>query len=121
MITTPPGPEFVKNDDQSGAKSGDHTQHVSKSSNPSRSTARTRGTQRDDVRRPERTQASSSVQEQQPLRRKLRIGHHRGHSDAPACTPDQPSGASSFRSPPCHDTSLTEPTPSDSSPSAARG
>jgi hypothetical protein len=26
MITTPPGPEFVKNDDQSGAKSGDHTQ-----------------------------------------------------------------------------------------------
>jgi len=26
MITTPLGPEFVKNDDQSGAKSGDHTQ-----------------------------------------------------------------------------------------------
>ena len=26
MITTPAGPEFVKNDDQSGAKSGDHTQ-----------------------------------------------------------------------------------------------
>jgi glycerate kinase len=25
MITTPLGPEFVKNDDQSGAKSGDHT------------------------------------------------------------------------------------------------
>ena len=26
MITTPLGPEFVKNDDQSGAKPGDHTQ-----------------------------------------------------------------------------------------------
>ena len=25
MITTPPGPKFVKNDNQSGAKSGDHT------------------------------------------------------------------------------------------------
>ena len=25
MITTPPGPKFVKNNDQSGAKSGDHT------------------------------------------------------------------------------------------------
>ena len=25
MITTPPGPKFVKNDGQSGAKSGDHT------------------------------------------------------------------------------------------------
>jgi len=29
MITTPLGPEFVKNDDQSGAKSGDHTHVVS--------------------------------------------------------------------------------------------
>ena len=26
MITTPAGPKFVKNNDQSGAKSGDHTQ-----------------------------------------------------------------------------------------------
>jgi len=26
MVTTPTGPEFVKNTDQSGAKSGDHTQ-----------------------------------------------------------------------------------------------
>jgi hypothetical protein len=29
MITTPLGPEFVKNDDQSGAKSGDHTHTAS--------------------------------------------------------------------------------------------
>ena len=28
MITTPLGPEFGKNDDQSGAKSGDHTHRV---------------------------------------------------------------------------------------------
>jgi len=26
MVTTPTGPEFVKNTGQSGAKSGDHTQ-----------------------------------------------------------------------------------------------
>ncbi|TPG32864.1 hypothetical protein EAH80_19020 [Mycobacterium hodleri] len=25
MLTTPPGPKFVKSTDQSGAKSGDHT------------------------------------------------------------------------------------------------
>ena len=28
MITTPVGPESVKNTDQSGAKSGDHTQRA---------------------------------------------------------------------------------------------
>jgi hypothetical protein len=28
MVTTPMGPEFVKNTGQSGAKSGDHTQTV---------------------------------------------------------------------------------------------
>jgi hypothetical protein len=33
MITTPKGPTFVKNNGQSGARSGDHT-HCAEQSNP---------------------------------------------------------------------------------------
>jgi hypothetical protein len=35
MITTP-GPEFVKNNDQSGARSGDHTQLLAVAAEPVR-------------------------------------------------------------------------------------
>jgi hypothetical protein len=47
MLTTPVGPKFVKNTDQSGAKSGDHTQEsivtrsLASTSLPSAPSART--------------------------------------------------------------------------------